>query len=170
MKSMTQRKRISKLSLWVTAAVIAAGAGLGVPAITAMASTGTAAAQPASFNPSTCGPWSGEGTATTAAINLAHGPIRNCVRVGSTWVIVTSGGPRAVGAIGVLSCGNSVSCLDGWHNPGVGRMRWLHPKGLVGGATLLQVSGSKLILDYDGRQVVFNVATHQFAASGSEKI
>jgi len=168
---MAHTRRITRLTLWGTVAAIAAAVGLGITALTATASPGApAASQPASFVPGTCGPWSAEHSNVTAAISAAHGPIRDCLRVGRTWVIVTSGSGKAGGAIGVLSCGISSACLDGWSNPGVSRMQWYRPAVRAGGATLLQVKGNNLIVDYAGYQLLFSLTSHKFAPMGSEKI
>jgi hypothetical protein len=160
--------RKSRIALWVMAAALAVGIPFGMrPAIAAVASPASpASALRSSFSPNECGPWSAEGTATTKAIAAKHGPIRNCMRFGGTWVIATSGGRSVPGAIGVLSCDARTACLDGWNNPGIGRMRWLKPAGLSGGSTVLGVDGRNLIIDYAGHQLMFNLVSDQFSTGG----
>lgn len=112
-----------------------------------------------------CGPWSDPNTPNTTAaqIQVAHGEVHNCVRVGSAWVITTLGGQGRAAAIGIYRCTTS-ACLDGRNDHGFAGWRFIHsPYG--GGATVLALNGNTLVIDDAGHELNFNVDTETFAGS-----
>lgn len=114
-------------------------------------------------SPATCGPWSAATAPTGRAIAAAHGPVRACMKVGTDWVIATVNTPSPPGAIGVRRCGTNPTCLDGRNDPGPNAFTWYTPPGLPSSAiTILGRSGSHLIVDAAGHQLLFDPATGSF--------
>lgn len=131
----------------------------------AAANNGAAAGVPASPKP--CGTWSEQGTAAATAI-VSNRTIRNCLQVGTDWVLTTVGGPTDSANVGVLQCGSNAACADGASNPaGYARWRWFQPAGISGGATILGASGTTLILDVGGDQLTFSLSNDTFSAAGA---
>lgn len=112
-----------------------------------------------------CGPWSDPTTPGTAAaaIQSAHGEIRNCLRVGASWVIATLGGFGKTGVIAIYRCANA-ACLDGQTAHGYAGWKFIHsPRS--GGAIVLGLDPrykDTLIIDDAGTQLDFNVDTGAF--------
>lgn len=124
------------------------------------------AAAPLPADASLCGPWSRQGSTTAAAIVSARGTIRNCQKVGTDWVIATTSGSASAGSLGILACGGDKACQDGRGNPGrFARWHWFQPSGLAGGATILGVNGTTLIVDVSGQELTFSLASDEFAAA-----
>jgi hypothetical protein len=111
-----------------------------------------------------CGTWSEQGSAAATAV-VSSRVIRNCVRVGTDWVLTTVGGAAGSANVGVLRCGGNASCTTGVRNPAAyAHWRWFQPAGVTGGAAILAINGTTLILDVGGRQMSFNPGNDQFTA------
>ena len=118
-----------------------------------------AAAAPSGPTDVTCGNWSVQGSAAATAI-VSTRTIRNCMQVGDNWVIATVGGTADSASIGVLSCHGNVTCLQGQADPSAfGTWRWFKPGGFGGDATILDASGSLLLVDVAGHELTFSLAT-----------
>jgi hypothetical protein len=154
---------------------LAAGAVL-IVALTGAWSAGNAARAGAANNPAanraasatpsprSCGTWSEQGSAAAAAV-VSNRTIRDCVLVGTDWVLTTVGGPAGSANIGVLRCGSNAPCAAGVRNPAAyAHWQWFQPAGVTGGATILAVNGMTLILDVGGQQMSFNPTNDRFSA------
>ena len=114
-------------------------------------------------SPRSCGTWSENGTAAATAV-VSDRTIRDCVLVGTDWVMTTVGGPTGSANVGVLRCGGNASCAAGVRDPaGYARWQWFQPAGVTGGATILAINGTTLILDVGGQQISFNPGNDHFA-------
>jgi len=122
--------------------------------------TGTkAAAAPSGPTDTPCGSWAEQGTAAATAI-VSTRTIRNCLQVGDDWVIATVGGSADSAGIGVLSCHDNATCVQGQADPGAfGTWQWFKPGGFGGDATILDASGSLLLVDVAGHELTFSLAT-----------
>jgi hypothetical protein len=111
-----------------------------------------------------CGTWSEQGSAAAAAV-VSDRTIRDCVLVGTDWVLTTVGGAAGSANVGVLRCGSNASCAAGVRNPAAfGSWQWFQPAGVTGGATILSINGTTLILDVGGQQMNFSLANDRFSA------
>jgi hypothetical protein len=133
------------------------------------ASRAAAPAAPASsasgVTANVCGSWSQQGTAAAKAI-VSNRTIRDCLEVGTDWVITTVGGPAGSANLGVLRCGSNAACIAGKANPGTfARWHWYQPAGISGGVTVLGVNGSTLMLDAGGHELNFALSGTTFAAA-----
>ena len=122
------------------------------------ATAAKAAAAPSGPTDTPCGTWAEQGTAAATAI-VSTRTIRNCMQVGDDWVIATVGGSADSASIGVLPCHGNATCLGGQADPGAfGAWQWFKPGGFGGGATILDASGSLLLVDVSGHELTFNLA------------
>jgi hypothetical protein len=129
------------------------------------AANNPAASRPAAATPSlkSCGTWSEPGSAAATAV-VSNRTIRNCVRVGTNWVLTTVGGAVGSANVGVLRCGGNASCAEGVRNPAAyAHWQWFQPAGVTGGATILGINGMTLILDVGGQQLSFSLANDRFS-------
>jgi hypothetical protein len=111
-----------------------------------------------------CGTWSQQGSAAANAV-VSNRTIRDCVLVGTDWVLTTVGGAAGSASVAVLRCGSNATCAAGVRNPAAyARWQWFQPAGVSGGATILGVNGPTLILDVGGQQMSFNLANDRFSA------
>jgi hypothetical protein len=111
-----------------------------------------------------CGTWSEEGSAAATAV-ASNRTIRNCVLVGTDWVLTTVDGAPGSANLGVLRCGSNVSCASGGRNPAAyAHWQWFQPAGVTGGVTILAIDGTTLILDVGGQQMSFSLANDHFSA------
>jgi len=118
----------------------------------------------ATHSPRSCGAWSQQGSAAATAA-VSDRTIRDCVLVGTDWVLTTVGGAAGSANVGVLRCGGNASCAAGVRNPAAyARWQWFQPAGITGGATILAINGTALILDVGGQQLSFNLANGRFSA------
>jgi hypothetical protein len=148
----------------ITGAIIAAMTALGAWSTTSRAPS-PASSSSASASPGACGPWSQQGSADATAI-VSTRTIRNCLRVGSDWVIATTGGPADAANLGILMCGSNSVCMRGQADPApFDRWQWFKPSGIVGGVTILGVDGSALLLDAGGHELTFSLTSERFAAA-----
>jgi hypothetical protein len=144
----------------ITGVVIVAMTALGV-----WSTSSRAASRVGSASVSACGPWSQQGSAAATAI-VSTRTIRNCLQVGTDWVIATTGGPANAANLGILQCGGSSGCSGGQADPGAfARWRWFQPSGVAGGVTILGVDGSTLLLDAGGHELTFSLTSDTFAAA-----
>jgi hypothetical protein len=110
-----------------------------------------------------CGTWSEQGSAAATAV-VSSRVIRNCVRVGTDWVLTTVGGAAGSASVAVLRCGSNASCTAGVRNPAAyAHWQWFQPAGVSGGAAILGIDGTTLILDVGGQQMTFNLANDRFS-------
>jgi len=106
-----------------------------------------------------------QGWAAATAI-VSTRTIRNCLRVGSDWVIATTGGPANAANLGILRCSSNSACIRGQADPAAfDRWQWFKPSGIVGGVTILGVDGSTLLLDAGGQELTFSLTSDRFAAA-----
>jgi hypothetical protein len=111
-----------------------------------------------------CGTWSEQGSAAATAV-VSNRTIRDCVLVGTDWVMTTVGGAAGSANVGVLRCGSNASCAAGVRNPAAyARWQWFQPAGVTGGATILDINGTTLILDVGGQQMSFSLANDRFSS------
>jgi len=111
-----------------------------------------------------CGTWSEQGSAAATAV-VSNRIIRDCVRVGTDWVLTTVGGAAGSADVAVLRCGGNAACAAGVRNPAAyAHWQWFQPAGVTGGATILGVNGTTLILDVGGQQMSFSLANDRFSA------
>lgn len=111
-----------------------------------------------------CGTWSQQGSAAATAV-VSNRTIRDCVLVGTDWVMTTVGGAAGSANVGVLRCGSSASCAAGVRNPAAyAHWQWFQPAGVTGGATILDINGTTLILDVGGQQMSFSLTNDRFSA------
>lgn len=95
-------------------------------------------------------------------LRSSMGPLRNCLLVGTTWVITISGAAGKIGIIATDECQpNDGACLNGQSNHPLAGWKFLLPP-YPGGVTLL-------LVDKTHNRVVVNVAGHQIAFSLSTK-
>jgi hypothetical protein len=126
-----------------------------------------AAAAPSGPTDTTCGNWSVQGSAAATAIVSAR-TIRNCLQVGDDWVIATVGGTADSASLGVLSCHGDATCLQGQADPSAfGTWQWFKPGGFGGDVTILDASGSLLLVDVIGHELTFNLATGTSSAAAT---
>jgi len=124
------------------------------------ANTAASAAHP----PRSCGTWSQQGSAAATAV-VSGRTIRDCVLVGTDWVLTTVGGAAGSASVAVLRCGGNAACAAGVRNPATyAHWHWFQPAGVTGGATILAVNGTTLILDVGGQQMNFNIANDRFSS------
>jgi hypothetical protein len=148
----------------ITGAIIAAVTALGAWSTSSRAPS-SAGSSSASASPRECGPWSQQGSAAATAI-VSTRTIRNCLEVGTDWVIATTGGPPGAANLGILRCGGNSSCIRGQADPAAfDRWQWFKPSGIAGGVTILGVDGGTLLLDAGGRELTFSLASERFAAA-----
>lgn len=111
-----------------------------------------------------CGTWSQPGSAAATAV-VSNRTIRDCVLVGTDWVLTTVGGAAGSANVAVLRCGGNAACAAGVRDPAAyAHWHWFQPAGVTGGATILAVNGSTLILDVGGQQMGFNLANDRFSS------
>jgi hypothetical protein len=111
-----------------------------------------------------CGAWSEAGSAAATAV-VSTRTIRDCVLVGTDWVLTTVGGPAGSANVGVLRCGSNASCAAGVRNPAAyAHWHWFQPAGVAGGATILGIDAATLILDVGGQQLSFSLVNDRFSA------
>lgn len=111
-----------------------------------------------------CGTWSQQGSAAATAV-VSNRTIRDCVLVGTDWVMTTVGGAAGSANVGVLRCLSNASCAAGVRNPAAyAHWQWFQPAGVTGGATILDINGTTLILDVGGQQMSFSLANDRFSA------
>ena len=85
--------------------------------------------------------------------------------VATDWVMTTVGGAAGSANVGVLRCGSNASCAAGVRNPAAyAHWQWFQPAGVTGGATILDINGTTLILDVGGQQMSFSLANDRFSA------
>lgn len=146
----------------ITGAIIAAMTALGAWSTSSRAPS---PASSASASAGACGPWSQQGSAAATAI-VSTRTIRNCLRVGSDWVIATTGGPANAANLGILRCGSNSACIRGQADPAsFDRWQWFRPSGIAGGVTILGVDGGTLLLDAGGQELTFSLTSDRFAAA-----
>jgi hypothetical protein len=140
-----------------------APAGSTAPAAPA-ATSPPAPSAPATGASMACGSWSQEGSTTATKIAAAHGEIRNCALVGTTWVVTTLGTGTTSGAILLQMCRTTDSrCLDGSADRSASAFTVVHPPH-PGGVTLLATSPpSDIIVDNGGSELTFHIPTLMFA-------
>jgi hypothetical protein len=147
---------------------IALIAGAVIVAMTALGawSASSRAPSPAStVGAGACGPWSQQGSAAATAI-VSTRTIRNCLQVGTDWVIATTGGPASAANLGILRCGGNSACIRGQADPAAfDRWQWFKPAGIAGGVTILGVDGSALLLDAGGHELTFSLTSDRFSAA-----
>jgi len=153
-----RKTRIALVAGVIAAAVIALG--LWSTTYRSYAATASkAAAVPSGPTDTACGNWSVQGSAAATAI-VSNRTIRNCMQVGDDWVIATVGGTAGSASIGVLSCNGNATCLQGQADPSAfGTWQWFEPGGFGGDATILDASGSLLLVDVSGHELTFDLAT-----------
>lgn len=115
-----------------------------------------------------CGSWSDASIPGTAAaiIQAEFGEVRNCLKIGTTWVLTTlGGGSRAEGAIAMYRC-STPACLNGQTEHGARGWHVIHSP--YGGGTVLTVDqpAHTLLLDAGGHQISLNVDTGVFSTGG----
>jgi hypothetical protein len=111
-----------------------------------------------------CGTWSAQGSAAATAV-VGNRTIRDCAGVGTDWVLATVGGAAGSANVAVLRCGGSASCAAGVRNPAAyAHWQWFQPAGVTGGATILAINGTTLILDVGGHQLSFSLTNDRFSA------
>jgi hypothetical protein len=155
--------RIIRIAL-ITGAIIAAVTALGAWSASSRAPS-PAVSSSASASPGTCGPWSQQGSAAATAI-VSTRTIRNCLQVGTDWVIATTGGPPDAANLGILRCGSNSTCAGGEADPAAfDRWHWYQPAGISGGITIFSADGSTLLLDAGGHELTFSLTTDSFAAA-----
>jgi hypothetical protein len=126
-------------------------------------------ALPASVPAGSCGAWSLPTAPAIVAITNLHGQIKNCLEVGTTWVLLTVGGPAGASHIGVLHRATSdTECTSGTNPLADNGFQWIgdpYPASSPGyaAASLLTQTGSALLIDLNGHQLTFNPTTGTFA-------
>jgi hypothetical protein len=148
----------------ITGAIITAMTALGAWSTSSRAPS-PASSSTASASPGACGPWSQQGSAAATAI-VSTRTIRNCLQVGTDWVIATTGGPADAANLGILQCGSNSACIRGQADPAAfDRWQWYKPAGIAGGVTILGVDGGTLLLDAGGHELTFSLSSKRFAAA-----
>jgi hypothetical protein len=149
--------------LFIVALLAAWSAGNNAHAATANATVKSRTTAGAPASPRPCGTWSEQGSAAANAA-VSSRTIRNCLGIGTDWVLTTVGGPTGSANVGVLQCGSNAACAEGATNPaGYAHWHWFQPAGVSGGATILTVNGTTLILDIGGSQMSFNISNEHFS-------
>lgn len=88
------------------------------------------------------------------------------MRVGTDWVIATTGGSAHAANLGILRCGSNSACIRGQADPAsFDRWHWFQPAGIAGGITIFSADGGTLLLDAGGHELTFSLTTDSFAAA-----
>jgi hypothetical protein len=150
----------------ITGAIIAAISVLGAWSTSSRApSPASSSSASTSASPGACGPWSQQGSAAATAV-VSTRTIRNCLEVGTDWVIATTGGSSDAANLGILRCGGNSTCAGGQADPAAfARWHWFQPAGIAGGITIFSADGSTLLLDAGGHELTFSLTTDSFAAA-----
>jgi hypothetical protein len=131
------------------------------------ATASQAVAAPSGPTDTPCGNWSVQGSAAATAI-VSNRTIRNCLQVGDDWIVAAVGGTADSAGIGVLSCHGDATCLHGQADPSAfGTWQWFKPGGFGGDATVLDASGSLLLVDVSGHELTFDLATGTSSAAAT---
>ena len=121
---------------------------------------------PRPIPPESCGAWSAADGSVGAPVARQDGPLRDCGRIGTTWVIDTSGTPGVKsGVIAVYPCAaTDQTCLNGQNDHPLAGWHFIKPP-YPDGVTLLGVDATKtrLIIDVGGHQIFFDLSTWAFS-------
>ena len=106
-----------------------------------------------------------------ATIAARYGRVRNCLRVGNTWVITTLGTVGQTGIVALYPCtANDQGCLNRLSDHLIQGWAFLQPQ-FVGGLTLLGegATGECITVDDEGRQLSFSLFVFARKDVGKER-